>query len=514
MKTNPLYLSLLLSLQFSTVLLATQIRYTGGNNSNWSDPGNWESGLPGAIDSAWFDGNSGTPSHVDQDMIVGELYFSGSAARNIRIGNGASLGLSGYQVSGVDYLIRSLGNSNHTINAADASGTGVLRLLSSGVIHIENAIRTITIDRHIGESGGAHRIIKTGEGTLSLLARTLSSDFSGGVELRQGTLMANVSSTGSANNPTSGALGTGTLVFAGGLFVYTGSADGVYHNRLEATGDIHIGNSDPVAPVGTRRTVNFTGDLDLGGSNRVLNTNQLHSTGDDRSTQFSGVISNGGLIKRGVSSVNLLAENSYEGETVIEQGVLRLNGGGSISQSSAIVIHEQGTLQVTNSYELASGQVLKGEGTILGRLRLGEGILDPGMDAVGSLNVDADVWFTEGTIRFELGNGIGDQLIMSSTETRTLTGNTNGGVNLEFIGLEGFVGGEFTLIDASGLVDPNLFAWTTDAFSLGILPDGWEAELSMAGNSLNVSFTQIPEPGYFAGLLLCLLVVARGSRRR
>lgn len=513
MKTNPLYLCILISLQFSASLFATQIRYTGANNSNWSHSESWGDGFPGIANSAWFDGNSGTPSLVDQNFTIGELYFTGSAAKTIRIANGVTLGLSGYQVLGVNYLIRSMGNSNHTISAPESSGTGLLRLYSSGVIHVENSVRTVTLDRMIGESGGAHGIIKTGDGALNLLARTVTSDFSGGVELRQGTLMTNVSSSGTANNPTSGSLGTGTLVFSGGTFVYTGSADGVFHNRLQAMADIHIGNSDPINPQGTRRSVDFTGDLDLGGSQRVINTNQIHTGGIDRSVQFSGVLSNGGLIKRGVSSLNLIAENTYEGETVVEQGILRINGSGSVATSSAIVVHQEGILQVTNSYSLSSGQVLKGEGTILGRLRLGEGVLEPGMDGVGTLNVDADVWLTGGTIRFELGAGIGDQILLSSSELRTLTGNDSGAVRLDFIELLGFEGGEYTLIDASGLTDPNFTSWTTDAFSIGTLPSGWEAELSMVEGSLSVDFTQIPEPHY-VGAVLGLLLIIRFYRRR
>lgn len=481
--------------------------FTGPNDGNWSNPDNWDNGLPGISDYASINGNSGTPSIVDVDFSIGAVLFSGSIAKTISISEGKTLTLNGITWSSDLYLIRHLGNQTISI-----SGAGQLNLAATGRIHSENN-RSVSISSKITESGGSHGIIKTGIGTWQLInANVATSTFSGGVEIREGVVYTNVSSSGTANNPTSGPLGTGTLRFTGGRFEYTGSSNGNIHNRIEVEADVQIGGTGA-----NRRALTFHGDVDLKGGDRVFDTNQFDSTANlERSTTFAGVISNGGFIKRGTSSVNFTAANTYTGKTVIEQGRLSLNSGGSIASSSIIEIHENGIFTTTNSYELAQGQVLTGNGLVDNRLRIGQGIINPGLNGVGVLNVDADVTFGSAgsVINFE-ADALGmDQLVFAGTETRTLSGNVVGAVEINIIDLGGFAGGEFVLISTAGLIDPVLQNWGLSTFRLGSVPEGWYGHLRMEGNDLVISFSNIPEAKAIWGALAVAGFVFLAHRRR
>ena len=102
-----------------------------------------------------------------------------------------------------------------------------------------------------------------------------------------------------------------------------------------------------------------------GSGNVILNSRlTLDSTGTDnpnRTDTISGVISgNGGLTKEGVNRVRLTGNNTYTGDTFVNDGVLDLRG------------------SITSDTEINSGGELRGNGIIYGDLTNDGGDLRPG----------------------------------------------------------------------------------------------------------------------------------------
>jgi autotransporter-associated beta strand protein len=77
----------------------------------------------------------------------------------------------------------------------------------------------------------------------------------------------------------------------------------------------------------------------------------------------------GGLTKSGPGKLVMTASNSYTGPTVINSGTLLLTNAGAISRSASITIAEGAALDIrglTSGFTVASGQTLKGLGTVMG----------------------------------------------------------------------------------------------------------------------------------------------------
>ncbi len=466
----------------------------GAEGAVWSDENNWQGGTkPGSSQSAAINGNSGQNSQVDEDFSIAGIIFSGSTGRTVVVNSGIKLKLFG------STLLNNAGNQSFSI-----SGTGQVELNASGIVNVTNASRGLSVSAQIVETGGSRSITKQGAGTFNL-NNLNTHTFSGGVIIEEGGVSVNTSSSGSANAPTAGPLGTGTITLAGGALYYRGSSDGTLHNALKITADSTIGDS-----ADGRRNITFLGDVDLSGGVRTLTIDQHNPNILNRRVYFSGVVSNGGLIKRGIGSLELRGNNTYSGDTVIENGQLTLATTGAISSSGTIAIQSSGDFNVVNFYELAENQVVTGDGKITGNLRIGQGVLRPG-DGVGKLTISADTYFhTAGTIEFELGV-VSDQLVFTG-DAFSLQGNSTGLMKIRLFDLGVENSGTFVLMDTSGLTNATFSNWGLQAFTLESLPTGWDGELAMDGNNLVFHLNTIPEPG--ATLLLGIGLAGFGCCRR
>jgi autotransporter-associated beta strand protein len=192
---------------------------------------------------------------------------------------------------------------------------------------------------------------------------------------------------------------------------------------------------------------------------------------------ISGVITgDGGIIKNGSTPLILTNANTYTGDTVINTGALRLNGG-SISSSSNVVIALGATLSVTgrvdSTFTVASNQTLKGNGVVNGNVLGSPGsTIAPGIDAIGSLTVSNAVTL-QGTTVMELdpANGTNDLL------------KCNGSIAY---------GGTLNLVALSALGGGNtfkLFNGTSYSGSFGITPATPGAGLAWDTSALNISGT-------------------------
>jgi autotransporter-associated beta strand protein len=181
----------------------------------------------------------------------------------------------------------------------------------------------------------------------------------------------------------------------------------------------------------------------------VLHGGCVFNVGGISLTITNTISGDGGVIKNGGSPMIFRSVNTYTGDTRINTGALRLSEDGSISTSSNITIAAGATLTVTGrvdaTFTLVSGQTLKGNGTVNGKVVSGVGsTVSPGLDAIGALTVSNAVTLL-GTNIMEVDevNATNDVLRSSSTITY-------GGV-LNLVNLGGPLSGasSFKLFNAS-----------------------------------------------------------------
>lgn len=248
--------------------------------------------------------------------------------------------------------------------------------------------------------------------------------------------------------------------------------------------------------VGGAQDISFTGPVGLGYADREIN---VTNTGV---TTLSGVISssqtliNYGLTKTGPGRLVLAsAANTYDGETTVSEGELRVTG--SIATSTLTTVR---------------GGTLSGMGTV-GKLTLQSGVLAPGT-SVGTLNC-GDLLFSGGLFAVEIASAVFADKMM-------VTGSAGLGASTELglIPLALFdpqIGDTWVIVDNDG----------TDAFATGpyrFTHDGAPIEAGTpfavggkfyalnyhggTGNDVVLTAT-VPEPGTAALLVAALPLLTR-----
>lgn len=169
-----------------------------------------------------------------------------------------------------------------------------------------------------GAGGGKLAIVKNGAGQWRLNGH---NSFSGGVTLNAGILGFSV------YDP----FGTGTLTVKGGVLAAVNTTvSGTVANKIVVGGNFSTtqGNASPTVA----NNLTFSGSMDLGGATRTITTGAMGTyTGGTNILAFSGVISNGGLIKDGAGALTLSGNNTYTGDTTVTLGTLVLAAGSQTS---------------------------------------------------------------------------------------------------------------------------------------------------------------------------------------
>jgi autotransporter-associated beta strand protein len=255
----------------------------------------------------------------------------------------------------------------------------------------------------------------------------------------------------------------------------------------------------------------------------------LELTGDGTGlVTLGGVIDgNGPLSKTGTSTFALSGANTYNGNTTVSAGTLRLTGTGSFANSPRVTVGPAagspaildttgvtgGANSVGGSFALAANQTLAGHGTVTGPVRIrNNSTVSPGTSP-GTLTVNGTVTFApNGTYEWELNsvNGspttqdrltIGGTLDLSTLSpanrftiavTSLTPSNTPGNVS-DFSNLQTYQWTLATFATLGGLFDPNLFTVNTSNFSNLLLPTSIFT-VSQAGNSLFLNYAPVPEP--------------------
>ena len=163
------------------------------------------------------------------------------------------------------------------------------------------------------------------------------------------------------------------------------------------------------------------------------------------------------LTKVGTGHAVLGGANTYSGPTNINAGILKLDGLGSINNSSSINIAAGAIFDVSTAYiSTAAGQTIGGSGTILGNYTHGQGTMAPGgLGAAGTLTINGNFNLTGGpqtTINYNTSplTSTGNDLI-SVTSPNTLTlDNSLGSVTVNVDTSLGYTTGSYVMIDAQG----------------------------------------------------------------
>ncbi|QJE96254.1 beta strand repeat-containing protein [Luteolibacter luteus] len=210
-----------------------------------------------------------------------------------------------------------------------------------------NGAAVLTTTGVIADGTTANSIIKSGSGGLRFDG---TNTYTGGTTLNAGALHI-------GNNA---ALGSGPLTVNGGVIVPRLAAR-TLANAATFAGDFTIGIT------GFNNQMNFSGPVSLGGGTRVID---VASTTIDPDAIISGVISNGGLTKTGAGTMVLTGTNAYDGATLINGGILKLEGQGAINTSTGITIDgpdarfsHMGSVALTPTINLIQG-AFEGSGTV------------------------------------------------------------------------------------------------------------------------------------------------------
>ncbi len=421
----------------ATTLLAGQTNYvattvaenTAGPFGNSSDPIIIEPG-GGQTARLWFSGTGG--AQFDRDVIA-----RGSGAAS------AGFGVSGSQtitMNGDVVLERQLD--------LEGSSTGLFDF--NGVI------------------SGPGRLTDR----FSNLGRfNAANTFSGGIEINAGAYYAGNDS----------AFGTGRIwVVGAGATVGASGAPRTIANPLTMMNNLAIGNN---AAAGGGQNITFSGPVDLSGIASIQ-----FSVPAPLIASFSGVMSNGAVVKAGTGTMRLTNANTYIGGTIVNAGVLHIdNTTGSATGP--------GNVQV-------NAATLKGDGTIGGAVTVaGTGSVAPG-DSAGTLRTGQLILTDLTNVLYELGTpnivggGVNDLMIVNGNLTLD-------GV-LSVTDLGGFGLGIYTLMQYSG-------ALTDNTMTINPLPGGLSGFIDTTLQPGSVLLV-VPEPGTLG--LVSIAALAGLARRR
>ncbi|WP_051885422.1 autotransporter-associated beta strand repeat-containing protein [Lysobacter antibioticus] len=297
---------------------------------------------------------------------------SSSAAANLVIGGGATLGYTGAATSS-DRLF-TLGVGGGTL---DASGTGALNMTNTGVIALAgtNAARTFTLtgvntadntfSAQLDNNGtGATSLTKTGIGTWILTNN--NSSYTGITTISGGVLgVSQLANGGAASGIGASSSAASNLVIGNGSTLrYTGAGDSTDRLFTLASGVTFIESSGTGA-------VDFTNTGTIGLANpNVARTIALGGTNTGNNT-LAGIIGNAGtgittLAKNDSGTWALTGNNTYTGNTVVNNGNLMIgNGGtsGNLGTGNVIVDSPTSTLSMNRSDTVVFNAIMSGPGT-------------------------------------------------------------------------------------------------------------------------------------------------------
>jgi outer membrane autotransporter protein len=408
-----------------TIALAQVTNWIGGTGGNWTNPSNWDNGVPNATYSAFIDGGSAQISTPGQKVNDLELGAASAAALTIQGGGTLSntagpdtVGAGTLTITGTgsrydsigDLLIgRGIGSSTVTVAAGGQLSTNrsFIGEGPGGVTTVTTIIATVTGAGSVWDAGSSF-VLGGGTATSTL---TVSD---GGVLKAQDPV--SISSIGYGAQGSALVTGAGSQILLGGN---TQLAIGEAIGGTGGNGTLTIQNGGMVTAytvtmgefdAGASGTLNINGTA---GARGILQTTSLAKDLGSASVSFDGGIlramadsatfisgfnpgdivirsggmlvdSNGfnvvassalygagGLTKLGAGTLTLTGVSTYIGATTVSGGTLVVNG--SIANSAVGV---------------QTGATLAGTGTVGATTVLTGSTIAPGNGPIGALHVN------------------------------------------------------------------------------------------------------------------------------
>ncbi|GLH30130.1 hypothetical protein WSS15_27800 [Acetobacter pasteurianus] len=350
------------------------------------------------------------PGHVTTIKAA----INGSGAINVVGGETVLTGQNGF-TGGVKV-------SDATLEASTSNlGKGSVELDAGSLLNIDQSTDNGLTNTISGEG----KVVKSGVGNVTL---TGENDYSGGTEIKSGSLI------GSA-----GSFGSGAIEDDSQLTV-SQNEDGVMDNSITGTGSVTKTGDADLTLSGQN---DFSGGLNVAAGTLTASSESLGSgniTDDsdielsqDQDGQISDNISGSGVVqKTGSGTLTLSGTDSHSGGTEVAAGTLNVDGDSS---------------GATGQVSVDSGASLGGTGTIGGSVDIAGGATLAAGDAgqVGTLTIDGGLTLESGsTTDFDLGQA-----------------GTEGGAQNDLIK----VGGDLTL---GGTIDVNADPTSGTTLSEGV----------------------------------------------
>jgi autotransporter-associated beta strand protein len=235
----------------------------------------------------------------------------------------------------------------------------------------------------------------------------------------------------------------------------------------------------------------------------------------------SAITTTGGITKSSGGTLTLTGDLSgSSGGVRVNGGTLALGPTANLNGHTTIYVRQGGTLDVSSvsgGYTLVAGQTLGGSGAINGTLNLGAATLAPG-ESVGRLTTSASssvVLGASSTLALEIGGlpefpGVDfDQLALGASSTFNA-----GGAVLQLLPLSTVqLGQTYRVIDAAatGAAIAGVFAGlpSSGSYSRGDVV----FSIDYGGSYVDITFSQVPEPGLMGFIGLAALTLGRRERK-
>jgi|GEM_PF-629679 len=469
------------------------------SSGTWTNPVNWTDGIiPGisggsnSSDVVIFSATLTTNRvvTVDANRNIGGIIFANPAntpgtnnttsvaytlsGGTIKLSNGGVIqvnDLSGTNISTISSAIVIQGNGGLATFRNDAPGgiaglaigavTGTSTVGNVTTLYLDgvstsSGIGATTRNNTVGAigngtGGGKLAVVKNGSGLWTLSA---NSTYTGGLFLNAGTLRYY------GNGPQFG--GTGNIISIGTNVTFNHANGALITNTqpLVVNGDFSL--------IGSANTL-WSGAVDLGAVTRTITV----STSANTNNTFSGVFSNGGLIKAGVGELILSGSNTYALGTAVSAGTLigvsdsalgtsniTVSGGATLTLSATNCIGNQALLT------LATNAVLNLNFT--------------GADTVGGISRDGGAtWLPSGTYNAAALGADGPGSLVIPASSYLLTGSVSGG--------NGTVSPTSTNVTAGG--SATFLVTASNYYRIASLTtNGTPAGLSFNNNSTSTNF--------------------------
>ncbi len=345
--SHRLGLLLVLSFYLSSTLEAQVFDWNLNGNGNWSVAGNWTpgGGPPNAIgDTANF-GTVSTGNNrnvtVDINVVVGQMDFFHDT-------NNKEYNIIGTNTITFDV---SSGNASLTVDMQDKSRILAPIALNDDLDYFNANTQNFRIQGNISGTGGI-----THQGGQLTFENGGTNTYSGDTVVEDGTLSLDRSSVNGAIDSDL-TIGDGVGAAGSAIVEYANRNDQISDTSavtILSDGLLDLTNEDET--IGSLSSSSTAAEVQLGTSPQGTLT-----VGDATNATFDGVISESGdIVKQGDGTWTLTNNNTYDGTTTINNGVLEIEDASALGDTTSdTTVNSGGTLA------LDTGITVTGEGLTL-----------------------------------------------------------------------------------------------------------------------------------------------------